>query len=279
MENENNMTTEEYPAHPIAALFPMMKDDTEHPDVWEKFKSDIKANGVQEPGVLWKGQIIDGRNRQAAAIEVGVPFRTITKEFPEGGTDAEILKFVLSANLHRRHLTDSQRAAIAGELANMERGDNQYTKVPPNGGPSQPLMTTAESATTMNVSERSTERGKRLHKEDPEAHKDVKEGKTKLGTAEKNLKNKQGGKGAGKHVQTESKLPPEKKAERDLTTFKTAFKPALKIFEEAASLQTRKSIVRQLASDLNAEIHFAGEVMKPAPVTLTNNGASANPTT
>src|SRR5208337_5333682 len=86
MENENNMTTEEYPAHPIAALFPMMKDDTEHPDVWEKFKSDIKANGVQEPGVLWKGQIIDGRNRQAAAIEVGVPFRTITKEFPEGGT-------------------------------------------------------------------------------------------------------------------------------------------------------------------------------------------------
>jgi hypothetical protein len=145
MENENNMTTEEYPAHPIAALFPMMKDDTEHPDVWEKFKSDIKANGVQEPGVLWKGQIIDGRNRQAAAIEVGVPFPTITKEFPEGVTDKEILQFVLSANLHRRHLTDKQRAAIAADLATVECGDNQYTKAqgegeaPPNGGPSNRL--------------------------------------------------------------------------------------------------------------------------------------------
>ena len=73
----------------------------------------------------------------------------------------------------------------------------------------------------------------------------------------------------GKSVQTPSTATPEEKTARDERAFTSAFKPALAIFDEATA-QARKNIVAKLATDLNAEIHFAGLVMKPAPVSFTN---------
>lgn len=66
-----------------------------------------------------------------------------------------------SHNLHRRHLTESQRGLIAGKLANMKTGDNQHgrSEVSPLG---ETYIPTAQAAEMLNVSKRTAERGRKL---------------------------------------------------------------------------------------------------------------------
>lgn len=99
------------PAHPAADLFPLIQG-VEFDD---ELVADIAANGVREPVVLHDGKILDGRNRHRAAIAAGVdcPTREYDGDDPVG--------FVISANLRRRHLNESQRAMIADMLATLAR--------------------------------------------------------------------------------------------------------------------------------------------------------------
>lgn len=101
----------QYEHHPAAALFPMMDDF----DLAE-LAADIKANGLLEPIVLFEGKILDGRNRDIACREAGVEPR-----FEDANGIGSPILYVVSKNLHRRHLTVSQRAAIAAEVAEMLR--------------------------------------------------------------------------------------------------------------------------------------------------------------
>ena len=92
--------------HPVANLFPMLSGD-EFADLTE----DVRQHGLLEP--IWlhpDGRIIDGRNRYKAclAADVEPSYRTW-----EGS--GSLVEFVVSLNLHRRHLTSSQRAMAALE--------------------------------------------------------------------------------------------------------------------------------------------------------------------
>ena len=58
--------------------------------------------------------------------------------------------FVVSLNLRRRHMNESQRAMVAAKLATLPKGANQHT---PIGGPTQ-----SEAAAMLNVSERAVQR-------------------------------------------------------------------------------------------------------------------------
>ena len=92
------------PYHSYADLFPLM----EGPE-FEALKVDIAANGLLE--AIWlhpDGSIIDGRNRHRASIETGIPVR-----FQTWNGQGSLVSFIVSMNLHRRHLTSSQRAVIA----------------------------------------------------------------------------------------------------------------------------------------------------------------------
>lgn len=91
--------------HDIANLFPLMEGAE-----FEDLKEDIAENGLLEP--IWlhpDGSILDGRNRHRACIETEVKPRF---EIYRGDS---FVQFVVSKNLHRRHLTSSQRAAISLE--------------------------------------------------------------------------------------------------------------------------------------------------------------------
>jgi hypothetical protein len=107
----------EYEFHPIANIFPMMEGKE-----FERFKEDIKTRKLQEPIITYDGKILDGRNRYNACKEL---YLTPTTKQYDGG---DPVGFVLSANLHRRHLNESQRAMVAAKLASLKVGANQHTK-------------------------------------------------------------------------------------------------------------------------------------------------------
>jgi len=124
--------------HELANLFPLLEGDA----FWALVE-DVRANGVREPIVLLDGQILDGRNRYHAAREAGVAYQVADYV----GDDP--LGYVLSLNLKRRHLSESQRAMVAAKLA----------KLPPHrptGGNSANLRTST-AAEMLNVSPRSVE--------------------------------------------------------------------------------------------------------------------------
>lgn len=103
--------------HPLANIFPLLSGRE-----FDDLVYDIKTYGLREPVVLFKQRILDGRNRERACEAAGVVPTYV--EFD--GDDA--LRFVISKNLVRRHLRDSQRALIAAELATTKHGGNQHTK-------------------------------------------------------------------------------------------------------------------------------------------------------
>jgi len=100
--------TAEYEYHPLANIFPLI-DGKPYTDLM----SDILKNGVREPIWLYEGKILDGRNRYRAARAMGVECKT--QEY--AGNDAT--GFIVSLNLHRRHLSEAQRGMVAAKLANM----------------------------------------------------------------------------------------------------------------------------------------------------------------
>jgi len=77
---------------------------------------DIKQHGLIEPILLYEGKIIDGRNRLEACRLAGKDPR-----FDDAPVNGSPALFVISKNLHRRHLTTSQRAAIGASLMPMLR--------------------------------------------------------------------------------------------------------------------------------------------------------------
>lgn len=89
-----------YEAHPVADLFPLLPADE-----LAALAEDIKANGQREPIWLHDGKIVDGRNRYAACRQAGVE-----PQFREWDGNGSLVGFVVSLNLHRRHLSATRHA-------------------------------------------------------------------------------------------------------------------------------------------------------------------------
>ena len=137
--------------HPIADIFPRL---AEHE--LQALSEDIGRNGLRIPITRYEGKILDGRNRYLACQRAGVEPR-----FDEY-TGGDPLGWVISMNLHRRHLNTSQRAMIAARLANMRQGER--TDLSGNTLRSQP-----QAAAEFNVSLESVKCAKKvMDKAEPE---------------------------------------------------------------------------------------------------------------
>jgi ParB-like chromosome segregation protein Spo0J len=116
--------SDEYQIHPYCAAFP---DVTPEED--REMSADIQQHGQRDPILLYNGQIIDGKNRlrwcQLAGVDPNVREWKPTSRHP-ADIDAELLAFVTSKNLKRRHLDASQRALVAAKLVELS-GKNAKT--------------------------------------------------------------------------------------------------------------------------------------------------------
>ena len=105
--------------HPAAELFPLLEGEE-----LEALAQDIKENGLQDPLVAWQpamgeeAVLLDGRNRLAACNMVGVTPEWETFE----GAEDEVVRYIVSKNIHRRHLSNSQREWVASGIATLKAG-------------------------------------------------------------------------------------------------------------------------------------------------------------
>lgn len=116
--------------------------------------ADIREHGLREAIVLHPdGSILDGRNRRRACLEAGVEARFET--LAEG---VDPVAFVISKNLHRRHLSESQRAVIGARIANLRDGQRP-DRASPIG---EPRITQQQAADMVGVGKRSVERARKV---------------------------------------------------------------------------------------------------------------------
>ena len=158
-----------YEYHELANLFPLM-DQSQYSDL----VADIKENGLIESIILHEGKILDGRNRYNACNDAGVEPNFVEYE----GEDA--LSYVISLNLNRRHLNESQRAMIGAKLANMKSG----TRTDLTSGKSAVGLSNKDASDKLNVSERIIRSAKKVQKEGIEdLQKSVEAGKVSVSAA------------------------------------------------------------------------------------------------
>jgi hypothetical protein len=167
-----------HPVHPYASLFPMMPDAE-----LDELAQDIKLNGQAEPILMWRGMILDGRNRMEACRRAGVDPKTTDDDALDERT---ALGLVASRNIHRRHLDTSQRAMLAADLTrrrNASESAQIQAAMLPVG------LTQAEAAKTMNVSERSVRTARAVQQADPQIAARVRSGEITANAALKQVGN------------------------------------------------------------------------------------------
>jgi N6-adenosine-specific RNA methylase IME4 len=161
--------------HERADLVPAMDERA-----FAEFRADIARRGLQEPiEITADGKVLDGHARLRAASEL--EFTTISVRVVD--PDDEVDHIILAA-LQRRHLTASQRAALAVELdryrqqreqarerslANLHPNPEKAT-LPPQG------QTRDRAAAWAGVSPRTVQDAATVREHDPELFEQVKAG-------------------------------------------------------------------------------------------------------
>lgn len=134
--------------HPYSEVFPLLAS----PDL-QALIADIKTNGLCEKIWTYEGKILDGRNRFIACNKAGVKPRFQAFK----GTDLEAIARVASANIHRRHLTESQLAMAATRIATLSTGRTAASQMLPGEA-----ITQTQAAEQFNVSRTSVQRARRV---------------------------------------------------------------------------------------------------------------------
>jgi N6-adenosine-specific RNA methylase IME4 len=174
--------------HKYATLFPMASENE-----LNEMAEDIKNNGLKNHIVLLDDQILDGRNRYEACMRANVEPLFV----PYLGNDP--LGDVISWNLHRRHLTTSQRAALAVEMEPMFEaaakknmkcgGGDQKSGLPKLAKAiSEPVHAREKAAAAVKVSHGVVCDAKEIRSKSPELFEKVKSGEMKVNEAKREIK-------------------------------------------------------------------------------------------
>jgi hypothetical protein len=103
-----------YPVHPIASCLPALAESE-----FNALKEHIRLNGLLNDIILFEEQILDGIHRQRACRELALVARYTRPVI------SDPYEYMIGQNLRRRHLTQSQLAAVAEALANLKHGGDR----------------------------------------------------------------------------------------------------------------------------------------------------------
>ncbi len=163
-----------YQVHPACEVFPAPSKDE-----LRKLADDIDANGLEVPIQTrhvagadgGRTYVIDGRSRLDAMESLGWQIVNVKGEWigalagkvehRAGRTHEQIVAEVISLNITRRHLNESQRAMIAAKLANMRQGAR--TDLEPSAN--LPEVSQPQAAKLFKVGERSVRAAKKVMRE------------------------------------------------------------------------------------------------------------------
>lgn len=156
--------------HPLCTLFPRMSGAE-----FDALVADVAANGLQNPIVLFDDMVLDGGNRYRACQVADVEPRFV--QF----TGDSIVSFVLSANLHRRHMSAGQQAAIVSAAQDWAKaqvqGANRHTM---QTGNVTGLRTVADRAAQSGASDKTQRMADKVAKASPELVRQVAHGEKTL---------------------------------------------------------------------------------------------------
>lgn len=153
-----------YTQHPLSAAFPAMTDSE-----FAELRADIAANGLHHAITLFEGDVLDGWHRYCACGQTGTEPRFETFD----GDWRAAIKFVVSSNIARRHLSPGERADAAAAIANLPAHRPDKSAPARTSG-----VTQAEAADLFGVSERAVQDAKAVaESEDAELKAAVKAGK------------------------------------------------------------------------------------------------------
>jgi hypothetical protein len=162
--------------HPLCTLFPRLNG--------AEFKTlceDIRANGLRQPIVMHDGMILDGGNRYRACVEAGV--KPTFAKFGGGN----LVDFVLSANLHRRHMTPGQQAAIVASAQDWAKAQQRGGDRKSDQSATLHFDQAKDRAATSGASLRTQKMADKVAKKSPALAKKVAHGEMSLPKAHKQI--------------------------------------------------------------------------------------------
>ena len=160
--------------HPLCTLFPRLEGAE-----FDTLVQDIRTNGLREPIVLHDGMILDGGNRYRACQQAQIEPR-----FSEFAGES-IVSYVLSANLHRRHLSPGQQAAIVASAQDWAKA--QTVGRPEQSGNVTGLATVADRAAQSGASDKTQRMADKVVRENPKLGAAVARGEVSLPEAHRHV--------------------------------------------------------------------------------------------
>lgn len=132
--------------HPYSDIFPTLKASD-----YAALKADIAANGLLKPILTYRDEVIDGRHRERACEELGLPPRYEPIDAP---TDIEALKMVVANNMFRRRLGKIERAFAAEKYAALRHGGVRHRSRDRISGEASIMEAAAAFGTTRSIIQR-----------------------------------------------------------------------------------------------------------------------------
>jgi hypothetical protein len=200
MEGRHQMSTNDkvekiagYEVHPAAKFLRLLDGDD-----FNNLVKDIEANGLREPIALLDGKLLDGRNRARACLKAGHKHEPVSLP-----PDTNPVAYVISKNIHRRHLRMAERlkllknipaelieqakaAAKAAKAAGQKSGGRGKRKT---RGSAEPRVSTAKAkGNIVGVSASTVKKFEKVERADPALAKEVEEGKTTVRAAHQKVK-------------------------------------------------------------------------------------------